>query len=32
MVFGDKESLNLKGILMRILAGKQDVLWSGHTS
>ena len=31
IVFGDKESLNLKGILMRILAEKQDVTWLGHS-
>lgn len=30
-VFGEKESLNLKGILMRILAEKQNVILLGHS-
>ena len=31
LVFGDKESLDLKGILRRILVRKQDVIWLGHS-
>lgn len=31
IAFGDKESLDLKGILRRILVRKQDVIWLGHS-
>ena len=30
-MFGDKELLDLKGILRRILVRKQDVIWLGHS-
>lgn len=31
IVSGDKESLDLKGILRRSLVRKQDVIWLGHS-